>query len=832
MPLTEKKESGRFPPPFISNGMFADVILPLPLAESAFTYMVPEEMRPVITVGFRVIVPFGARKFYTGIVSRLHHEKPTGFTAKEIHSLVDSVPVVTGIQLSLWEWISFYYISPLGDVCNAALPSSLKLESRTTVSLSASFPDKGLLSSSETKIVDYLQHSPHTRIEEIGKMTGVKNVLPVVYSLIFRNIVNTEEDIHSKFTPKTQKIIRVNPRLNHTDIDSLIGKAEKQRQLFEQFCALMLDNCTGFIDRKALLQETKTSTAVLDGLISKRILEQTTSTVSRLNIDIPGTERKPYPLNAHQQQALSSIKETFAQKQVCLLHGVTSSGKTEIYIHLIAEAIKEGKQALFLVPEIALTTQLTQRLRGVFGARLGVYHSQVNDNERAEIWHKMLSPEPYEIVIGVRSSIFLPFKKLGLVIVDEEHESSYKQQEPSPRYHARDTAIVLAQLCGAKTLLGSATPSFESYYNGQTGKYGLIRLSKRFEEMPLPKIRLENTRELRRTKKMKSLFCPSLIHLVEEALSHGEQVILFRNRRGFAPMLECKSCGWTPKCKHCDVSLTYHKFRNELKCHYCNSTYKIPAECPVCHEKHIEILGQGTEQVEEEAKRLFPHAASARVDTDTTRGKNSYRNIFVDFESRKTQILIGTQMLAKGLDFDNVSVVGIISADSLLNHPDFRSYERGFQMMMQTSGRAGRKNKKGVVVIQTTDPAQPIYRFLERNDYQGFFMSQIAERKNFHYPPFYRLISITLKHRKEEVSENASLCMADALRQFLNDRVLGPVKPVVGKIQSFHIRQVLLKIETGASPQHVRRDILRAEKTMRENQDYKYIVLSYDVDPA
>ncbi|MDR1518300.1 MAG: primosomal protein N' [Dysgonamonadaceae bacterium] len=737
--------------------LFADVILPRPLPLATLTYIVPDEMQSLVSKGFRVIVPLGERKLCTGIVARLHSDKPTGFKLKEIHSLVDSKPIVTQNQLSLWEWISFYYICPLGEVCYVALPSKFKLDSETTISLGETFSAWENLSPTEMKIVGFLQHDPSKKIKALEKAVGIKNVLPHIHSMVFKGAISTDEAIRKKIAAKTEKF------------DLPLGTAEAQR--------------------------------------------------------------KPYALNAYQQEAFLSIKQSFQQKQVCLLHGVTSSGKTEIYIHLIEEMLQDGKQVLYLVPEIALSTQLTQRLRGVFGTKLGVYHSKINDSERAEIWQKMLSPRPYGIIVGVRSSLFIPFSKLGLIIVDEEHETSYKQQDPSPRYHARDTAIVMAQQSGAKTLLGSATPSFESYYNAQTGKYGLVTLSKRFEEIELPEIRLENTAELRRKRKMKSILSPSLIELIQRALADGEQVILFRNRRGFAPLLECNSCAWTPKCKRCDVALTYHKFLNELKCHYCNATYKIPKECPVCHETQIDVLGQGTEQVEEEALNLFPDAVSARMDTDTTRTKNSAGKIIADFEDKKIQILIGTQMLAKGLDFENVSVVGIISADSLLNHPDFRSYERGFQMMLQTSGRAGRKNKRGTVVIQTSDPAQAIYRFVENNDYRGFFLAQMAERKNFRYPPFFRLISIVLKHKKEDVAEAASQRMAEALRQTLSDRVLGPAKPLVSRIQSYYIREILLKLEAGLPPSQLRENIIHAEQKMRKNADYKYIILSYNVDP-
>ncbi len=745
--------------------MFVDVILPLPLADS-YTYAVPAEMQEKIDKGYRVIVPFGNRKHYTGIVKKIHQNIPANIGIKEIHSLIDSHPIVNQHQLDMWEWISFYYLSPLGDVFKAALPSTLK-----------------------------------------------------------------PSDLQDKFTQKTEKYISVNPVFAEKYTETIIGKSKKQLELYREIIHILSQKNTSSISRKELLEITGYSSNVLNGLIEKNVVEQISMNVSRIESDI-ATTRAPYPLNEYQQKALEKINASFAEKNTCLLHGVTSSGKTEIYIHLIEEQIKKGNQTLYLVPEIALTTQLTQRLQAVFGNKLGIYHSKINDNERAEIWQKMLSDNPYEVVIGVRSSLFLPFLQLGLVIVDEEHETSYKQQDPAPRYHARDTAVMLAHIFGAKTLLGSATPSMESYFNAQNGKYGLVRLTKRFEEMELPEILLENTHELRRKKKMKSILAPELIARMQEALSRGEQVILFRNRRGFAPLLECKNCGWTPKCRHCDVSLTYHKLGNALKCHYCNTTYKVVHDCPACEEKSVELLGQGTEKLEEEVAQLFPDFRVARMDTDTTRGKQTYEKIIGNFQNKKIDILVGTQMLSKGLDFDKVSIVGIISADGMLNHPDFRSHERGFQLMTQAAGRAGRKNKRGTVIIQSADPQQPIYQFIVNNNFEGFCNLQLTERKLFNYPPFSRLIRIVFKDRNEQKADNASRVFAETLRKSLRERVLGPNKPIVSKIQQYHIREILLKLETSLSPQNVRRLLKDTETHLRSNPQYKYVVVYFDVDPV
>ncbi|MCE5205650.1 MAG: primosomal protein N' [Porphyromonadaceae bacterium] len=744
--------------------MYADVILPLPFSD-LYTYAIPKALQQEIGIGYRVIVPFGSRKHYTAIVLKIHQEAPANLDIKEIHSLIDAHPVVNEQQLKLWEWISFYYLTPLGDVYKAALPSSL----------------------------------------------------------IPRDLLNT-------YTPKTETFIQINPETGIENVESLLGKAKKQQALLEEIRHFLIENDEERISKKELSGLSGFSVSALNGLLKKKILVDIRVETSRLDNDSVSV-RAPYPLSVHQQEAFQDINNCFRHKPTCLLHGVTSGGKTEIYIHLIAQFLAEGKQALYLLPEIALTTQLTKRLQAVFGSRLGVYHSRINHNERAEIWQKMLSPQPYKIVVGVRSSLFLPFQKLGLVIVDEEHEGSYKQQDPSPRYHARDTAVMLAHFFGAKTVLGSATPSIESYYNVLTGKYGLVTLTERFNGATMPAIRIENTRELRRRKKMKSLLSPLLIELIDQSLKENEQVILFRNRRGYAPIIACNQCEWTPKCTRCDVSLTYHKKINRLVCHYCNSTYRVPEKCPSCHQESLEPMGQGTEQLEEEVSRLFPDSTVARMDQDSTRGKDSYEQIIQDFQQQKIQILVGTQMLSKGLDFDHVKVVGIISADSLLNYPDFRAHERGFQLITQAAGRAGRKQTPGTVVIQSADPGNPIYSFVTGYDYAGFVHSQLEERKLFHYPPFYRLIRIICKHKDADKVEKITFRFAELLRKSLHERVLGPNKPVVGRIQLFYIREILLKLESGLSTQHIRDILKKTEVNLRSDSDFKHAMIYYDVDP-
>ncbi|MDR0422706.1 MAG: primosomal protein N' [Proteiniphilum sp.] len=740
--------------------MYADVILPLPLS-GTYTYAVPDEMQSRIGRGFRVTVPFGRRKYYTAIVTKLHRQPPGNFTVKEIRSLTDSAPVVTGQQLDLWEWISFYYLSSPGDVFKAALPAPM-----------------------------------------------------------------TPADLQPGFIPKSETHLRITPA---STAAATPGRARKQQVLLDEIAHFLNETGRESISRKEIKELRSYSPAVLNGLLQKKILHTHTVEASRLRREITPI-RHPFPLSEEQQKALDAVRNSFSDRQTVLLHGVTSSGKTEIYIHLIRQHLSEGKQTLYLLPEIALTTQLTQRLQAVFGDRIGIYHSGIDEHERTEIWLKMLSETPYEIILGVRSSLFLPFRRLGLVIVDEEHETAYRQSEPSPRYHARDTALMLARISGAKTLLGSATPSVESYYNARAGKYGLVTLNERFGKIAPPLIRLENTRELRLRKKMKTALSPALTEEISQALENGEQVILFRNRRGFAPVIECTACAWTPKCKHCDVTLTWHKKAHKLICHHCSATIPLPAECPCCRGGELKSLGAGTEQLEEEVSRLFPGAETGRMDGDTVRSRDSYGRLIGDFQENRIRILIGTQMISKGLDFGNVRVVGIIAADSLLNYPDFRSHERGFQLITQAAGRAGRRDRQGTVIIQTADPEQPVYRFVTRNDYAGFYHSQIAERELFNYPPFTRLISIVLKHKDEQIAEAGAASLAQLLKQSLGSRVLGPGKPVISRIRQQNIREILLKIENQFSPARARELIKSAESRFRENNRFKQVLLYYNVD--
>ena len=585
------------------------------------------------------------------------------------------------------------------------------------------------------------------------------------------------------------------------------------------------------ITRVELMNVSGASSAIIKALINRGLLREYHKEVGRLNNSDAEPSEKPKPLSQAQQEAYNNIVFQFLKKRVVLLHGVTSSGKTEVYIHLINKALKEKKQVLYLLPEIALTVQMTSRLKRVFGNKLGIYHSRYSDAERVEIWKKQLSASPYEVILGARSAVFLPFQRLGLVIIDEEHEGSFKQQDPAPRYHARSAAIMLASYYGAQTLLGTATPSTESFFNAQTGKYGLVQLQTRYKDIALPEIKVVDVKDLRRRKMMNGPFSPALLSAVRTALEHGEQVILFQNRRGFAPMVECHTCGWVPKCDNCDVSLTLHKNMNQLSCHYCGFTYAVPSQCPNCNETNLRGRGYGTEKVEDLFEQLFPDAKIARMDLDTTRTKNAYERIIQDFSLGKTNVLIGTQMVTKGLDFDKVSVVGILNADAMLNYPDFRAYEQAFTMMAQVSGRAGRKGKRGLVLLQTTSPELPVIGQVVRNDYQAFYTDLLEERRLFKYPPFYRLVYIYLKHSKEQVAETAGIELGSRLRQFFSDRLLGPDKPAVARIKSLHIRKLVLKLEPSLSGEQVRQCLHYAHKEMMKDKKYATLHVFYDVDP-
>lgn len=810
--------------------LHVDVILPLPL-HGLYTYSVPAGLDKSVSIGSRVIVQFGKKKFYTAIVYHIYNLDKVDDTIKDITTVLDDFPIITSVQLKLWEWISMYYICSLGDVYKAALPSVLKLESETYVIANPGFEGSDPLKANEQKVYNSLSSTKAYKIAEIAKQSGISNVIPVIKSLVDKGVAYLSEDLNKNYSAKTQSAIRFARQYSETRLHELLdelARAKKQEHLLLTF--IDLSQTYSPVWKKQLLQEAGVSDGVLTGLTQKGILEVYDYEVNRVDYGT-GNLDATYALNSHQQKAYEEVKESFKAKDITLLYGVTSSGKTEIYIQLIKDAIARGKQVLYLLPEIALTTQITNRLKKVFGDKMAVYHSKFNDNERAEIWNKQLKGE-YSLILGARSAVFLPFNDLGLIIVDEEHEGSYKQQDPAPRYNARNVAMVLADMYGAKTLLGTATPSVETYQNARTGRYGLVTLNKRHDDIKLPDIEVVNVKELRRRKQMKSILSPPLIDKMATAFSQDEQVILFQNRRGFASMLECKTCSWVPRCTHCDVSLTYHKGQQVMACHYCGAIYSVPAVCPECDTPTLEILGYGTERVEEEVLAQFPEALTARMDLDTTRTKRAYERIIGNFEAGKTNVLIGTQMVSKGLDFDNVSIVGIINADNMLNYPDFRAHERAFQLMMQVSGRAGRKNKQGLVILQTSHPGHPVIQYVKNNDYESFFNLQIEERKIFRYPPFYRLISIVLRAKDEVVLDAASRQFYQSLRQSFAERVYVPVKPPVSRVQSLYIRKILLKLESRIPVQKVREALSRHQAQIFADPRYRSVLVHYDVDPV
>ena len=819
---------------------FVDVILPLPLPRY-FTYSLPEEWADEVQMGCRVVVPFGRKKYYTAIVRNVHYCEPADYEVKEVSALLDAHPILLPEQFKFWEWLADYYLCTQGDVYKAALPSGLKLESETMVEYNPDFESEVRLPEREQKILDLLSAEPEQCVTKLEKDSGLKNILSVIKSLLDKEAIFVKEELRRTYKPKTETRVRLaNEVRNEKRLQELfdeLARAPKQLDLLMKYIELSgilggdgLKSFPKEVNKKELLLRASASPAVFNGLVDKHIFEVYQQEVGRLNSVL--REILPInPLNEHQKMAYDEVVRSFQSKNVCLLHGVTASGKTEIYIHLIEETIRQGKQVLYLLPEIALTTQITERLQRVFGDRLGIYHSKFPDAERVEIWQKQLTEKGYDIILGVRSSVFLPFRNLGLVIVDEEHENTYKQQDPAPRYHARNAAIILAAMYGAKTLLGTATPSIETWHNASSGKYGLVELKERYKEIQLPEIIPVDIHELHRKKRMNGPFSPLLLQYIHEALDQKQQVILFQNRRGFAPMIECNTCGWVPKCKNCDVSLTYHKGINQLPCHYCGYTYQLPKACPACEGTDLRNRGFGTEKIEDDIKILFPEAAVARMDLDTTRTRSAYERIIADFEQGKTDILIGTQMVSKGLDFDHVSVVGILNADTMLNYPDFRSYERAFQLMAQVAGRAGRKNKRGRVILQTKSIDHPIIAQVIHNDFDQMVAGQLAERQMFHYPPYYRLVYVYLKNRNEQLLDLMAQTMSGKLRAVFGNRVLGPDKPPVARIQTLFIRKIIVKIEYNAPMARARELLVQVQKEMVAEDRFKSLIVYYDVDP-
>lgn len=816
---------------------YIEVIVPLPL-EANFTYLVPDKWETIVNIGMRVIVPFGKKKLYTAIVSHIHTQKPdVPYTIKEITDLLDTKPILRHPQLKFWEWISNYYMATLGEVYQSAIPAGLKLESESVVIINPEFEAEHPLTDKEQLILDALADTKPTTIKDLILRTNINNILPHLNKLFELRAIALSENVVTRYKSKTESFVKLGAAYeDQTGLKKAfdeLSKAKKQLELlmyYLDFSCFLQPTQRTELTKKALLEKSNISSAVLLSLIEKNILEIYKKDVSRLDNKTTHTHAIS-KLNRHQQHAFDEITQSFQEKSVVLLHGVTSSGKTEVYIHLIQQAVTAGLQVLFLVPEIALTTQLTSRLKKVFGNKLGVYHSKFSDTERVEIWNNVLNDESYDVVIGVRSSIFLPFRKLGLIIVDEEHETSYKQYDPAPRYHARNAAIVLATMHGAKTLLGTATPAIETYTNTQNGKYGLVELNMRHEDMELPVFEIVDTKQAYHRKTMNGNFSDVLLQQIEKALANKEQVILFQNRRGYAPFISCKNCAYVPQCKNCDVSLTVHKAFNTLTCHYCGYTEPIPTLCPACKTPGMENKGFGTEKIEDDLLQIFPTARVSRMDMDTTRSKKSYDKIITDFEEHKVDILIGTQMVTKGLDFERVSMVGILNADNLLNFPDFRSHERAFQLIAQVSGRAGRKHKRGKVILQTAQPEHPVLKQVLQLDYDGLYKTQMHERSEFKYPPFYRMIDIKIRHKDVQVVKKCAFELGNKLREVFNQRILGPVDPPIGRIQNYYIKQLLLKIEIDASPVKAKALLRTITSEVVANQSFKSIRVSFDVDP-
>ncbi len=819
--------------------LYAEVILPLPLY-STFTYRIPEDITDNVKIGYRVIVPFGRKKYYTAIVISITPVKPEGYEVKDIMMSLDNHPIVKHPQLKFWEWISEYYLCAIGDVYKAALPAGLKVESETFLEINSDYEDQGdaHLNERETIVCQLLDHTGRMTPAEIEKKTGFKNVEAIATRLLDKGAIIISEKLVERYRSRRETYVRLNATQGDNESLHLFFDKVKSAKKQETMLLALLE-LSGFnrkdseikeVSRAELIERTGLTSAIITAMSQKGIVEIYKKEINRFKYNGLTNAQLPI-LSEPQSLALDQIHKSFIDHDISLLHGVTSSGKTEIYMQLIDYVLRRGDQALYLVPEIALTTQLTRRLQRVFGNKVLIYHSKFSDNERVDIWKKLLDSAEPCVVIGARSSVFLPFTNLGIVIVDEEHESSYKQYDPAPRYNARDIATVLSSMHGAKTLLGSATPSIETYYKALNGRYGLISLTERYEGVKLPDIEIIDMNLARKKRTMTGTFAERTKQLAQEALKRNEQVIFFHNRRGFAPLARCKQCGWVPKCEHCDVSLTYHRRFNELVCHYCGKSYLLPNTCPACKEPGIEILGYGTERVEDEVESLFPKVKIARMDLDTTRNKDGYENIIDDFSQKKSQILVGTQMVTKGLDFEGVSIVGVLNADTIINFPDFRSSERAFNMLEQVAGRAGRRNTRGIVAVQTTQPAHPILSFLTHHDYIGFYNHEIEERRNFNYPPFTRIIYIYLKHRDINILTEISAIYGNKLRELFGTRVFGPEEPMVSRIQSLYIRKIMLKVEVQASMKKVKNILRTTFEQMHQHPRMKGITLYYDVDP-
>lgn len=811
---------------------YAEIILPLALPVN-YTYRIPEHLLDLIKVGMRVVVPLGKRKLYTGLVKEIHQRSPEGFTVRDILDAEDAEPIISGKQIDFWNWLAHYYLCTEGEVMNAALPGGLKLQSEMVVqrNLAKEIIDEEL-NDAEFLIVEALEQQERLSIKEISDITGYTNPLFTIKELMSKAYILLEEELKGGYRPKQIRMVKAGVNLNEDSVDEafeLLGRAAKQRELLLGYFQYRDD--AGLISAAQLLKRCKANDASLKSLDAKGLVEVFYSNSRNLQSADPEIGNALFELNPHQADAFASIKAHWDKP--ILLHGVTSSGKTEVYTHLMDEVLKSGKQVLYLVPEIALTTQLIQRLKQFFGPQLLVYHSRYSDRERVETWLKLMErKQEAAVVIGARSSVFLPFQNLGLVIVDEEHENSYKQYEPAPRYHARDAALVLAQEQKAKVVLGSATPSYESYFNAGKGKYHLVELKQRYGNIALPEIRPVNLRELRQRKQMRGYFSPELVEAIEAQLKQAKQVILFQNRRGFSTFLQCETCGHVMQCKNCDISLTYHKHRHQLRCHVCGYYTPPPRQCPACKSQQIKSLGFGTEKLEDELELMFPEARIQRMDLDTTRKKRAYENIIQAFEAGETDILVGTQMVTKGLDFGNVGLVGIMNADSQIFFPDFRAHEKAFQMLAQVSGRAGRKGERGLVIIQSSDPDHAVIDDVVSNRYKHGYEREMQERLEYHYPPFFRLIKLTLKHRDRATLEQRAALLGASLRQLFGRRVYGPEYPLANRLRGMYQMEILLKVESKTSLKKVKEALLDKVDAFQQEHKKGAIRIIYDVDPV
>ncbi len=815
--------------------LYAEVILPFSL-QGTFSYGIPSDLADEVLPGKRVCVQFGPRRFYAALVRRISETAPETSKIKEVISVIDPLPLIDESQFLFWEWIASYYLCTVGEVMKAALPASLKMESETHYTIVSGF-DTSVLSGEEMTLFSWLSAHNGSTIDNLVKVQG-KRSMRILRELLEIGAAQSSELIADRWTPKMEWWVRLTPEYSNekalSDLLEKLGKAPKQLELLQNF--LRIGNYTDSnteisVRRTELLSLSDVQPAALKALEKKSVFKITQQETSRLSA-FNGELSELALLNSFQEKAKEEIQFLFDTKQVVLLHGVTSSGKTEIYLHLIKEVIEKGGQVLYLLPEIALTAQIIRRLQNVFGDEVGIYHSKFSDAERAEVWKRIVAPDGYKVILGVRSSVFLPFRNLQLVIIDEEHENTFKQYDPAPRYHARDASIVLASIYKAKVLLGTATPSVESYYNAKSGKYGLVELFQRHGEISLPRIIVADSRKARLKRTMRSLFTPELADRIEKTLKNGKQTILFQNRRGFAPYIECLACGWIPRCVHCDVSLTLHKHQNQLVCHYCGYSVSVPHKCNACGSPMLETHGFGTEKIEEEIELLFPGARVARMDIDSTRSRRAYESLIADLENHRVDILVGTQMVTKGLDFSRVELVGILDADSMLNFPDFKAHERAFQLMVQVAGRAGRREVQGEVVIQTAQPQHLIIEQVIKTDFKAMFREQLSERHLFHYPPYYRLIRFTLKHKQKEEVIRVATALANRFREVFGPRVLGPDEPVIDRIQTYFLRNILLKIEREASIEQTRKMISAILKEVLEKAQSPSLLVVTDVDPG